>query len=705
MIETTAAYKAAITGDARKILLKAIIDIISPDIVYGFPASSGFSSLAKPEQLHSRKIDTYSEYVTLELNRWGLDGTFELIPEEGLPGEVAGINETLSGFDGTFSIPQWMELVCSGVSVLQACSVYFPTNNNDGIPVDFTIDVMQGGTAYFTKTFEGNTEKFVRLNGFTVNNPDAIRITVSKWSLPYTRMRIPEIYPGLYEEWDNSIIAAFNVKQQGNFACTALPYGTCTLSMDNLDRRFEPRNKAGIFQSIEERQKIPVLIGVELENGVVDYKQIGVFYQYSGGWKTSDNGLTMQWNLVDIIGLVANREFIPPATLPVTLQGWLEAIVSQLGKTFLDQYIANENYANASVTADPEKIAGLKCGDILRFVCMATGTWPRADSLTGKLVADPFWNQGNALTLENLVDYPVMKANNDIAAIIFTLSDGTKYTVSGNSTNSSATVSVNNPFIHTQEQALEAAKMILSVYGGNRIETTGRGDPSSEIGDVTTLELSESNAITGRLAQQTFEIHGGVMRDCKSVFLQPNGVFIYQGRALITESGIWTAPSGATKLRIVVGNGGNGGSPGKDGTWEQAGDAGNPGIGGKILDVTIDINEGQTFSVSIGSGGAPGQNGETTTFGDYSGANGKVFSPSYTDINSGNAYGRTGVKLPLANTGDGGAGGNGGKKGNRHTEETEDGPVNVIDNRPGAGKEGVAGASGFVLVYWNKEAL
>ena len=41
MIDSTAEYKAAITADARRILLKAIIDISDPDMVYGAITSSG----------------------------------------------------------------------------------------------------------------------------------------------------------------------------------------------------------------------------------------------------------------------------------------------------------------------------------------------------------------------------------------------------------------------------------------------------------------------------------------------------------------------------------------------------------------------------------------------------------------------------------------------------------------------------------------
>lgn len=153
-----------------------------------------------------------------------------------------------------------------------------------------------------------------------------------------------------------------------------LPYGTCTIKMDNLSRRFEPRSKNGVFQSIEERQGIPVSIGVRLSDDTVEYKPAGVFYQYSGGWKTGDNGLTMQWDLVDIVGLLADREFIPPSILPTTLSGWISALVAQMGENFADMYAVDPNYASAEASVRAaDDVVGMTCGDILRYVCMATG--------------------------------------------------------------------------------------------------------------------------------------------------------------------------------------------------------------------------------------------------------------------------------------------------------------------------------------------
>lgn len=715
MIESTAAYQAAITGDTRRIFLRALIDIIDPDLQWGTVDSSGALGYIVPEQLHDKVLDV-ATYATLETNRWVGNGQFKLFPlAEG--DHLGFVGDALCDGEGVFDPGVWVEEQFSNVSILQACSIYFPTAAWDGYPVDFTVEVKQGGTAYFTKTFSGNTETQIDLDGFTVQNPDAIRVTVTKWSLPERRLRVPEIIPGIYESWDGSIIATFTLNQQANFSCLALPYGTCTLSMDNLDRRFEPRSKNGVFQSIEERQGIPVFIGVRLPDGTVDYKPKGVYYQAAGGWKTGDNGLTMQWDLVDIIGLVAGRQYLPPATLPTTLEGWVASIVAQLGTNFEGKYHVDPDYADTPVTTNSAAdVTGKSCGDILRYACMAAGVFPRADDETGDLTAEPMWSQGAKMTLGNMETYPVMRANDDLAAIIFTLADGnnTEYVVSGTATSSSNTVAVQNPFIHTRAEALTAARLILSTYGGNQLETVGRGNPASEIGDVDTVWLDESSATVGRRMSQSFDLSSGVLKSCQSVLLQADGAFMYENREVITESGTWTAPAGASRLRLILVGKGQSGTAGQAGTMGgespfggyvagQAGADGTDGAGGLVWTGTIDINPQQQFTVTIG---------DNTVFGAYSSANGVVYPNGYSDVASGDTYARTGVASPKAGSGDGGAGGAGGNAGASHrvyyTVENPDGSTSekyydVVDVETGQGKPGAAGATGCAVVYWDKE--
>lgn len=741
MIEHSDAYRQAITADARKIYIKAAIDISDPDMVLPDPTATSTAPWTKPEDLHDKDMSNPARYATLEKNLWLLDGSFDIFPDDyQVPESMGYAMNDLSGDDGTFTTPQVLTQPIENTSILQAMSVYFSKDELDGIPRDLTIEVLQGGTAYFSKEIVDNQEFILSYEGFTVNNPDEIRLTITKWSLPSRRVRVVEIIPGIYEEWTGDQIKEFDVEQNGDFSCLTLPYGSCDITIDNLDRSFEPRNKNGIFRSVQEGQKIDVSIGPRLENNTVDYKRIGSFYQFSDGYKTGENAITIDWSLVDIVGLLANREFIPPDTLPTTLEGWLQSFVSQLGDNFANRYHVDPDYANVSCTASLADVQGKSIGELLRYACMATGTWPRADAETGYLTAEPLWNQGNKYDLDNMNIYPVMKSNTSIAALIFTLADGnqTQYTISGNSTSSEKTVSINNPFIHSSSEALTAARLILSCYGGNTMELTGRGDPSSEIGDVDTVWLNESTAGTGRRMKQGFSFSNGVLRRCKSTLLQADGSYLFEEFAVISQSGTWKAPAGVTQLRIVIGSGGQGGSRGQDGfvggsgvlpgsgVTSGQGEKGIDGKGGKVWYGVIEINPEQEFEVVLGDGGEPsdtygvaGAMGGITKFGAYSSENGELYPNGYTDIANGQSFARTGVEKPLDGTGDGGSGGAGGEPGEGYWKQlfwTPDIPGYsesnagkgrgwdfIITKQPGPGKPGVAGAKGFVMVTWDKE--
>lgn len=737
MLSMTDGYKAAIVGDVRQMFVKAVLDIIDPDIAYEVSSGSGEAPWSKSGQLYTKEKKLASNYVTLEANRWLLDGTFRLIPSNpaALTGQIGYVGNVISGKDGSFPEEVYAEIKFANVSILQACSICFSDVAIDGIGVDFRVAILSGETEVFSRNYTGNTKVQVGLDQFTVYDPTAIRVYVTKWSLPNRYMRMAQIIPGVYEEWTETTLASLDIQMRGNFSCLSIPYGTCVLRMDNLDRRFEPRNKTGVFQSIEERQGIPISIGVRLPDDTVEWKQVGVFYQFDGGWRTSDNAMTMQWELVDIVGLLSNREFVPDGALPTTLSGWMAALVAQLGGNFAEKWSVDPVYADAALTVSSiDDVRGKKCGDILRWACMASGTWPRADAKTGNLTAEPFWSEGNKYDLDNMTAYPTMKANAELAVLTFKLHDsaGTVYNISGNATSAAQTLTVNNPFIHTKEQALTAARQILSQYGGLQLELTGRGDPSSEIGDVDTVWLDESSATTGRRMMQQFGFRNGVMRDCRSVLLQADGSFLFENSVVLTGSGEWTPPAGVTQLRVIIGQAGQGSTAGADGAsykyesgWDPTppyqAENGMPGAPGKVWHGTIMVNEGVPISYSVGKGsnaasyGETVQEGEESFFGVYSSANGHVYENGYTDIASGSSYGRANVVFPLDGTGDGAKAGSGGSNevfrlSGYSTITDENG--NVVGSEPvwakvssrSNGTPGAKGADGFIVVYWDKEA-
>ena len=516
MIDASTAYKAAIIGDSRRMYIKAKVHIVDPDIVYGSVSGTEQSAYSKPAQLHNDVSDSGKPYITGEPNRWLLDGTFDFAEDvyADSNSEIGYETDTLFAADGTGN--QYCEMTFSGVDVLQALTVFFPDNEYDGFPVNLTISVKSGNTTAYNKSITGNTERKIKLDGFTVNDPTAIRVEVSKWS-SRRRFRVLEIVAGIHEEWSDDVIASFSVVHQTNFSSTTLPYGTATIVFDNTDHRFDPYNKDGIFASLEERQGIDLYLGVGID-GEPDYKKLGVFYQYQDGWKIR-NGLTIRWNLVDIIGLLAERPYAIPTTLPTTLNGWIADLVGQLGTKFAQMYDISSEKASASVTASSTNLQKRNCGEILMFLCQATGTWARADPETGKLSIYPITDPaGNEITLANMNEYPAITANEELSRIDFTFPDGTEYSVAG--TNPAATaLSISNPFINTTAKADAAAAVIMAYYGGNCIETTGRGDPTNELGDIMTIETQNGDK-AGRLVYADYKYRNGVLTACVSKFIE-----------------------------------------------------------------------------------------------------------------------------------------------------------------------------------------
>ena len=79
MLSITDGYRAAVVGDVRRMLIKAVLEIVDPDITFGASNGSGAAAWSKPEQLHDKELSLNSRYATLEPGRWVLDGSFRLI--------------------------------------------------------------------------------------------------------------------------------------------------------------------------------------------------------------------------------------------------------------------------------------------------------------------------------------------------------------------------------------------------------------------------------------------------------------------------------------------------------------------------------------------------------------------------------------------------------------------------------------------------
>jgi hypothetical protein len=745
LIQVSEAAAGAIIAPEREILIKGEIWLVDADAVITGAAASAGVSWSDVAQLYDRETGDGAAVATFEGWHFPLDGSLIVIPEE--PGENVGfVSDELSDENGVFAVQPWARLDVTGIDVLQACGVWFGGAGVDGTADSFRVDVYSGAAIVFTRTVTGNTDVGAQLRDFIAHGVTALRVTVLKWSSAYTRARTAEIIPGAYEQWSASNVREAEVYRETDISMLTVPYSTATVTVDNSDKRYDPRNRSGIFKLIEARQSVPLFFGVRLPNKRTEWVPQGIWYMQARGWETQRNGLLMRFNLTDLIGLMRDRRYMPPDVLPGTAGGWVESITASLGDSFAGMYSIDADLGGVALTRDAETVENITCGELLQQVCQAIGAAAKTDSVTGFLRVFVPEDTGVDYAASMMSAYPSQRANSDISSITFKIygEEGGDYTVSGNVPFSPTTVSVDNPFIHSRAQTAPIARSIIDKFGGQRYEFAGRGDLRSELGDLDAIAMSDGKPAAGRRWKHQLKINErGVMSGVVSALLQPVGAALFSTTEIIKTSGVWTAPAGVTTIRVTLIGGGQGGQGGSGGYgdsvmywWgpnETDGRGGAGGMPGKVWTDIFDINPEQSFSVVIGAGGtggaggaagsgaynshggvgAPGSPGGATAFGPYSSANGAAVG-EIVDIASGYVYAKQGgagadLQDPARPGGgavlNSGSGGNGGGGGAAAIYEIEmlgnDTWKQYLIKRAVAGAAGGRGGSGVILVSYN----
>jgi len=760
MISTSAAYKAAIDAPTRRVVPKAIIDLSDPDLAVTSVTGDFDATYSFTDQLTDKDLDYSGQvYATLEPGRWILDGTQAIFPDtpSTREGEQGIVGDTMSDENGDLN--QSITIEFSGVDTLQMVTVASPNLDFDGHPTSLTLEIYSGTLLLYSST-EDVTGYYHVFRGFTVTQPNKIILTVNSWSLPGRYLRLTEILPGLLDAWGGDIIYKMHVIQQADFSNLTIPFASAALEIDNTNKRFDPADKDSIFLSVTARQPIPLFYGVDVGDSF-EYVPVGIYYQKDEGWHIENDGMTICWDLVDLIGMMVERKYesppepdpeqyydtsvyppqwvtrIPPITK--TLEQWISHLLNQLDPKFANSYTIDSTAASTSLTTDYDKIQDFTCGDMLRFFCQATNTFPITDPATGYLVINPLDNTPQRITtLRTQNTLPGSESNTDIAFLAFNIG-GTLYNVPGTEEICDKTVNIANPFISTTMDAVKAAQVILTQYGGNVLNLECRGDPSRQVGDVETVEVYPNESVAARILEQTLSLENGVMVNQPLRMLQANGGKLYTDVIIITESGTYTMPAGITEITLVLiggGQGGQGGQGGAEGYYtDRNGNGGAGGRGGKVYSSPLTINDGQEIVISIGAGGNGGKGGQATSTnydirrtgkngdlgGDttatlgtvFSSANGLFMSTGYVDLLTNAAYAvpgyeGTGARRRPQNGangsfyGNGGNGGGGGPGSVWDPEPTWD-ANGVIVEHAGNGADGGRGANGVVLIFFNKE--
>lgn len=235
--------------------------------------------------------------------------------------------------------------------------------------------------------------------------------------------------------------------------------------------------------------------------------------------------------------------------------------------------------------------------------------------------------------------------------------------------------SVSDATLVTLYNSTAVAKRLADYYKSLETIQAGITARAEQPGHVVQIYHPYEHAYVTACIAASDDIMSKTMRSDLSALVgfrppQPEDAEYFDERVVLTGEGTFTFPSDAEDAEAVLiqaGQGGKCGHKGEDGkkvsvSWTETGigdiktsytgyafgaiskggAAGEPGAGGKILRIRLDLTAGRTFSYKCGSGGsgapydpdAPdtaGAQGGETTFGTYSSASGTASPDGYVD--------------------------------------------------------------------------
>lgn len=249
-------------------------------------------------------------YVTLEENRWVLDGTKDVRNVLGVPdvGYVGGnpISGFLNNWYVQIQLPEAAPTTIPGIDILWDSEfgekpIKFMLNLANTVTGNrYLIWVEDGAISGQYRPAEGNSkvldlELVCDAPGSTkiigdFSDYNFAHVQIEEWDTPNHRPRMDRFIFGYSWVFDKKDILNFTHEQTGDLLGAELPKNSISFSLDNTDDKWNPNNPNGFGKYVTERQMITVRYGMDVNgNGNPVWIPGGVFYL--SDWNAPSNGL------------------------------------------------------------------------------------------------------------------------------------------------------------------------------------------------------------------------------------------------------------------------------------------------------------------------------------------------------------------------------------------------------------------------------
>ena len=489
----------------RRVGIRAEIAIIDADAKPNASASSAFTMpLSSPaETIDDIKVET-TAFATLERNAWVLDGSCALM--DSTASGLGWWSSPVSGDDGTFD---------------GECSIVY----------DFAVDTKTIGLVF---TFMYGYQPAVggmRIRAYDsggavvadVVNTDQtavqtvvfsaiyrkLRIDFTKTALPGRRIRFLEMDFGLIQRFDEDQIADCEIRYKVDFAAASLPYGECSLTLDNSDRRWNLLNPSGIYQYMEEGQKITVWMPVNGEDvfmGAFSFRSV----------EARDGALTAKMTTADVIASLDDTAFNGGRCAAASLS---DAVSEVLFGTGIECVFADGVGEETVMMSIPQNTTRREA---VRLLAQAARACVYAERDGNLRFCRPSLDSGdddiNDITPNELYNYDGITISEPVGILRLVVKDeysDTEITYTAGAAGREMTV--NNPCV-ASENGDAAAAWLLSKYARRKqYNVKNRCDPALELFDTVRISDAYGQNDAALITGITVKYNGGLSAETEAV--------------------------------------------------------------------------------------------------------------------------------------------------------------------------------------------
>lgn len=205
-------------------------------------------------------------YVSLELNRWALDGKSLLVPT-GEDVQDGFISSLISDGEGNFSTPPVITREFSLKHIFPGLTLTFDTRQQEW-PLEVTVDFYLNGEVVDTQTVSITSVQTTITT--TATEVDKVTITFDR-CLPYRRPRLENVLYGLNVQFVNKDIVSTQQKHDVDPLSRRLPTETMQFTILDYEHKYDPDNPAGIYAYVDKNSPIEIQFGYELPDGSVEW--------------------------------------------------------------------------------------------------------------------------------------------------------------------------------------------------------------------------------------------------------------------------------------------------------------------------------------------------------------------------------------------------------------------------------------------------